>query len=325
MDKKRTHVKTRRGGKRAGTATCSSHDLAEVTTYIGTDIGDPYSPLAEHAPHSARHVASVSWSWSPAHSRMSQYRISTDRGRQMWRLYEVGCGFDSGRRLHSLVATGSPYRGVAAERAALTLLRAAWQAEVEIWEFKPAGVQVDQDGLLSKQDIAALVEELEFIGGATWLRDQSKESLSVLRELLPNPLDEQSIEVIEEIETCAKELGLSQIFLSLCMHYDISPPSLAPLILRLLKEATVLREERKLEAVDRVQKFKREIEIMCSELSTESIRGGGITAPSLRTKVNTFLEKYVGLHDELPQGQHKVHDRFGPSVDFDALRMKYRL
>lgn len=300
-------------------------ELTEVTTFIGTDIGDPYSPLAERAPRSARHVVTLFWSWSPAHSRLSEYRIATDRERRTWNLYEFLHDDYSGRRLCSRIATGVPYRGVCAKRAALRLLRVAWQVEVDNWEFDLTGVEVSTGGLLSGQDVVALAADLDWINSTTWLKCQSEESLSALRAQLPNPLDEQSIDTIEEIEACADELSLSHDFLSLCRHYDLAAPTLASLVQPIVREGSLLRERREREGAAHVQKFRREIDLIVSDLSTRPTRGGGMTNPPLRQKVKKFLERYIGARGALPEGEHKVQDFFGPVVDFDALRKKHGL
>ena len=59
-----------------------SDNFSEMTSFIGTEIGDLTSEIAEKAPRSSTHVVTVSWSWSPMHSHCSEYRIATDKKRE---------------------------------------------------------------------------------------------------------------------------------------------------------------------------------------------------------------------------------------------------
>lgn len=141
-------------------------DLAKVKSFIGTEAGDPSSALADRSPRSARLVARVSWSWGPAHSRIEEYRIATDRARQTWNLYALSYCEDTGKRVCCRVATGTPYRGVSAKRAAKQLLREAWLDEIKLFYSDQKGVQVDEAGLLSKKEVIALAEEASCIGSS---------------------------------------------------------------------------------------------------------------------------------------------------------------
>jgi hypothetical protein len=307
------------------TAKGLASETFHATSFIGTDIGDPTSPLAETPPRSARHVVSVAWSWSPMHSRASQYRLATDRARKTWNLYELTYDPDARQRLSSRVATGTPYFGISPEHAALELLRTAWQSEMEQWDFNPNGVEVEEDGLLTQEDIAELVAILEWTNTVEWFSHQSKSSLSTLRAFLPDSLDEALIERLDEIQCAAQELKLSEDFLTLCAYYKISDCSLDSLIPLLSRDATVARERRELEESARVQKYRREIDLLVRDMSTDSLRGGGMAIPSLQLRVRQFLENYVSANAALPTGEHKVNKYFGPTLNFDELRNRYGL
>ena len=130
-----------------------SSNFLTINSFIGSEIGDPTSESAEKAPRSAKHVVTISWSWSPMHSRTSEYRIATDKNRAGWHLYEITEGDLNDKKLCSRVSSGYPYKGVTVDRAAYLLLKAAWESEVEQWEFDPSGFEVDKSGLLTEKEI----------------------------------------------------------------------------------------------------------------------------------------------------------------------------
>ena len=131
-----------------------------IQSFIGTDIGDPYSALAEKSPRTARHVITLFWSWSPAHSRRSEYRLATDRNRKTWNLYELTIDPDSRKQLCCRVATGEPYKGISPEIAAYQLLLSTWYEEINQWDFDPNNYEIDKSGLLNEIDINKIVKKL---------------------------------------------------------------------------------------------------------------------------------------------------------------------
>ena len=131
--------------------------FSEVTSFVGTEIGDPTSSLAEKPPRSAKHVATISWSWSPAHSRCSEYRIATDKKRESWHLYEISWVDSTEKFASARVASGTPYKGVERGEAARALLKLTWTAERAHWDFDPIGFEVDESGLLTTEDIDTIV------------------------------------------------------------------------------------------------------------------------------------------------------------------------
>ena len=317
--------KTEKYSSRENLSRTKAPDLTEVTSFIGSEIGDPYSSLAEMAPRTAKHVVTVSWSWSPAHSRISEYRIATDRNRRTWNLYEFSSNPDGGKRLCSRVATGGPYNKITAERAAYELIKAAWQGEIKQWEFDPNGVMVDLSGLLNQQDINQIVCDIDWVNCSSWLQEQSEVSLHELKSHFPALLDETLIDTLEEIKSCLQDLGLPQDFLELCKYYDLKPSNLISLIYSIARDAATLREQKSYKSTEQISNFRSQIDLLVSELSTEVGRGGGMTIPSLKKRVTGYLERYIGEHGKLPAGIHKVHVFFGPEIDFDALRQKYTL
>ncbi len=137
-----------------------SKSFDELISFIGSEIADPMGPRAEKPPRSARHVATVSWSWSPTHSRLSEYRIAADKDRKTWNLFETSYDHASEKRISARVATGTPNRGIDSERASYLLLRATWQAEMNLWDFDPTGFEVNTSGLLTEADIFNLTQDL---------------------------------------------------------------------------------------------------------------------------------------------------------------------
>jgi hypothetical protein len=122
----------------------------EVHTYIGGSPAE-FSTDGERPPKSAKHVATVSWSWGPAHSDCQRYLISTDRQRKGWTLWAMAYG-DHGR-MYAELAYARPFRGYTAKFAAERLLTAVWKAEQETWYQDYSGGRVDEEGLLTKTDV----------------------------------------------------------------------------------------------------------------------------------------------------------------------------
>jgi hypothetical protein len=111
----------------------------EIVTYSGVDI-DQLSADGERPPRSAKRVATVIWSWSPAHSRYESYLICADRKRTRWTLWAVV--YDEGRRIYARFAFATPFRGYTAKFAAERLLAAAWKDEMKIWDTDLRGARV---------------------------------------------------------------------------------------------------------------------------------------------------------------------------------------
>ena len=302
-----------------------SSNFLTINSFIGSEIGDPTSELAEKAPRSAKHIVTISWSWSPMHSRTSEYRIASDKNRAGWHLYEITEGDVNDKKLCSRVSSGYPYRGMTADRAAYQLLKAAWESEAEQWDFDPSGFQIDKLGLLAKKEIIRITKDIEWSSQVSWFREQSPESLDLIKEELQDPIDDQLIEVFDEIESSAKDLDLSQDFLELCEYYDLERPSLLSLACLIVRDATVLREQKLKLALENVEKFRNEIDLLLSDLDDRPRRGGGTNWPSIRSMTKNYLEKYVGEHGKLPSGKHESKGFSNSPFDFDDLRKKYSL
>ena len=297
----------------------------DIQTFIGSEMGDPTSKLAEKLPRTAKHVVTISWSWSPMHSRTSEYRIASDRHRAGWHLYEINPDFFSEKKLCMRVASGSPYKGMPADRAAYLLLKSVWKSEIDQWEFDPSDFGINEPGLLTHRDLLNIENELSWSTKVSWLREQSAKSLDVLRQQILEPIDNQSIEVFDEIETSASDLGLPKDFLALCKHYDLDRPSLLSLSCHIVRDATLIREQKSKKAVESVKKLKTAIDLLVSDLDDTPRRGGGMSLPSSRSITKSFLEKYVGEHDDLPKGKHETNSFLKSICNFDELRKKYAL
>lgn len=302
-----------------------SSNFLTINSFIGSEIGDPTSELAEKAPRSAKHIVTISWSWSPMHSRTSEYRIASDKNRAGWHLYEITEGDVNDKKLCSRVSSGYPYKGMTADRAAYQLLKAAWESEAEQWDFDPSGFQIDKLGLLAKKEIIRITKDIEWSSQVSWFREQSPESLDLIKEELQDPIDDQLIEVFDEIESSAKDLDLSQDFLELCEYYDLERPSLLSLACLIVRDVTVLREQKLKLALENVEKFRSEIDLLLSDLDDRPRRGGGTNWPSIRSMTKNYLEKYVGEHGKLPSGKHESKGFSSSPFDFDDLRKKHSL
>lgn len=295
----------------------------DIQSFIGTEIGDPTSPCAEKCPRSAKHVVTISWSWSPMHSRRSEYRIATDQSKQTWNLYEISLDPDTGRRISARVATGSPHRGISAEKASHLLLKAAWLSEIDLWEFDPTGFEVDDEGLLVENDLSEIVSELAWITRSSWLRDQAPDSLSALKTQLPKTPDDQIVDTIEEVIACIEDLALPSDFLQLCKHYKLEQPCLLSLVFAIATDSAAQRVKKEVIVKSNISNFTKLIDLLVSDLDDQVGRGGGMTIPSVKSRTRAFLEKYVGEHGELPRGEHVIHAFFKKTIDFDELRNKY--
>ena len=302
-----------------------SPNFLTINSFIGSEIGDPYSELAENAPRSAKHVVTLSWSWSPMHSRTAEYRIASDKNREAWHLYEINPGDMDGKKLCSRISSGSPYKGMPAERAAYLLLQIAWKSEVEQWDFNPSGFEIDESGLLTNQEIFKITEDIEWSSKASWFREQSPQSIDVLKELISEPIDDQLIDFFDEIETSATYLNLPLDFLELCKYYELERPSLLSLACFIVNDASVVMTQKLILALANVDRFRKEIDLMVSELDDSPRRGGGTTLPSIRSTTKSFIEQYVGEHGDLPIGTHETSDFFKSKYNFDELRRKYSL
>ena len=111
-------------------------------------------------PRSAKLVARLSWSWSPAHSRSDTLWLCTDRRRYGWHLWEEASDWETGKPIYFEVAYGEPWRGVDAKRAAEELLAAAWRGEWEAWQSPGRGAFVVRAGLLDADDIERIEERV---------------------------------------------------------------------------------------------------------------------------------------------------------------------
>lgn len=299
------------------------NSFGAITSFIGTEIGDPTSPHAEKCPRSAKHVVTISWSWSPMHSRRSEYRLATDQSKQTWNLYEISLDPDTGKRISARVATGSPHHGISADRASYFLLKAAWLSEIDHWEFDPIGFEINDEGLLVENDVSEIVSELAWITRSSWLRDQAADSLNVLKTQLPQAPDDQIVDTIEEVKACIEDLALPSDFLKLCEHYKLQQPCLFSLVFAIATDAATQRVKKELIVQSNISNFTEIIDLLVSDLNDQVGRGGGMTIPSVKSRTRTFLEKYVGEHGELPRGEHVIHAFFKKTIDFDELRNKY--
>lgn len=293
----------------------------EMITFIGSDQGEPKSLNTEHHIHSGSLVITVAWSWSPAHSRVSEYRIFRCPDYHVYDLYEIF--FDDLTETHVFanVATGKPCAGTSEKDAAWLLLKSTWESEMQLFEFDPSSPEIINEGILNGDDIYKIVTRLYFTNNSTWLSNQSEESLDVLASIIATPLSDADLDLLDQIDVYVDELQVSRDFIDLCEKYNLVKPDLSLLVDKLSDEAESLDRER----AESAHLFAKEIDLLVSELNPSSSRAGGITAPSLQQRVRAFLENYVKRHNSLPLGSHKVHEIFGPVVDFDHLRKKYKI
>ncbi len=120
---------------------------------------DEFTGEGPRPPRSARLVASLYWSWSPAHDRVSRLWICTDKSRSAWYLWEESDFYASGELCFWLRAYGSPYKGIDVKEAARELLTATWKHEWELYESPGKGAVVSEPGVLSEAEIRKIEED----------------------------------------------------------------------------------------------------------------------------------------------------------------------
>jgi hypothetical protein len=126
-------------------------------TYVGSPLAE-LSADGERPPKSAKLVATVSWSWGPAHSDRLRYLISTERQRRGWTLWAEA--YVDGQRMYAQLGYARPYRGYTAKFAAERLLTAVWKAERENYYDNYSGGRVVEEVLLAKTEIENIEREV---------------------------------------------------------------------------------------------------------------------------------------------------------------------
>jgi hypothetical protein len=92
-----------------------------------TSIGSPGAPhVPAKRPRSARYVGQVEWAWSPMHSRIDAYYLSTDRTHARWLLWLRFYDDNWSRWEDGDVVAWAPRRGGLRPAAAAKLLLADW-------------------------------------------------------------------------------------------------------------------------------------------------------------------------------------------------------
>jgi hypothetical protein len=127
--------------------------------YAGADWR-PTIHCPTRLPRRARHVATVAWLWSPAHSREDVYHLSMNKHRTHWILWHGY--FNEFVRpfgwIHAPYAFG-PKPGVLPAVAAFYLLWAGWKGETAANDT-PGGPfdSVTDEGVLSAEELHLLAE-----------------------------------------------------------------------------------------------------------------------------------------------------------------------
>lgn len=110
-------------------------------------------------PRTAKHVATVEWAWSPAHSRTDRYRLSTNRSRSHWILWTGYYDEDEFQKWIYWPYAYGPKRGAPAKTAAMYLLLTGWQGEQREFESPSDPFHyLTRSGLLSGDELAMLSE-----------------------------------------------------------------------------------------------------------------------------------------------------------------------
>lgn len=126
--------------------------LGEDTDCISCFQGPKPLEAPAMRPRSARPVATVEWSWSPANARRDEYFLSNDRARRRWYLWLFD-GSEPGFEIDEVVAH-CPRGHVDAPSAAARLLRAFWANDDLNQEL--GWPDVRSSGLLGEQAIRSI-------------------------------------------------------------------------------------------------------------------------------------------------------------------------
>jgi hypothetical protein len=317
--------KPSRQNQRNGSATQPGKYFEEITSFIGSELAESDGSRAGRMPRSATRILTISWSWSPRHSRRSEYRISPDRKRKTWNLYEVSWDHENDKQTCRRVATGTPSSDISIERASVMLLRATWIAEMQAFDFSPKGGRIEGEGIITERVVARIISDLDWMMQSSWLCLQSAENFETLRMQLPDIPDEQSLIALEEIESCIKDLALPANLSELCIRLEVSPPRLLALACVLVRDATVVRERKEIVYSRNVSDYREQIDVLVSQLNDSSSSGGGMRKPSMRDATRSYLERYVGDNGALPTGKKIISSVFNMAIDFDELRKRHSL
>jgi hypothetical protein len=130
-----------------------------------------------HMPRSAKFLGMVEWSWSPMHSRLDAYYLSTNMARSHWFLWVRRPNEWADWTLSPLsevrVFAYGPKKGVPPKVAAIHLIRAFWiEGKTDRYDM------VSEEGLLS-------VDEIEAIADSVWgnLEQKDNPQCAVIRRV----------------------------------------------------------------------------------------------------------------------------------------------
>jgi hypothetical protein len=161
-------------------------------TYAGPNW-TPTIDCPKRLPRSARHVATIEWAWSPAHSRQDRLHLSTNRSRTHWILWNGYLDDNEWptRWRHSPYAFCNK-EGLDAKTAALYLLVAGWRGELAAYGSPDEPFHyVTREGLLSAAELNLATEifwrtESEAPGPAEIIRNIRENSARLARAIKEN-------------------------------------------------------------------------------------------------------------------------------------------
>jgi hypothetical protein len=127
--------------------------------YVSPDRAVPARvKVPRRRPHSARHVVTLAWSWSPMHSRVDKFFLSLDSARKYWLLwYEAR---DEGYSVSRVCAFMLRKRYSDAKDAAAALLECYYLGEEEEFESPGNFGEVWQAGVLSNEELDAMARHI---------------------------------------------------------------------------------------------------------------------------------------------------------------------
>ena len=127
--------------------------------YLGWDGYYPIDDFPKRMPRTATYILGVEWSWSPMHSRVESYYISTNRSRSHWFFWHsyIDDNDWSYPRINTITAMGT-YKGVNKKEAAIKLLEIYWKNEANEYDLDK-GFMYSSYGLLSDEEAQPIADK----------------------------------------------------------------------------------------------------------------------------------------------------------------------
>jgi len=112
----------------------------------------------EDGPTELQYIGTVEWAWSPMHSRIDSYYLSSDRTRSHWFLWVSSFDDDD-----CLLYASASKKGICEKTAAIHLL-------IDAWDYERKFEELDHFHMLNTVELLS-VAEFRAIGRVVWLEE----------------------------------------------------------------------------------------------------------------------------------------------------------